>query len=74
MMKARIHGIEIEGTPEEMASLLKLVGELPEQTVTITRPNPYRDTTPPHWPHPHTWISISDSVTAPARGMLWNVI
>lgn len=62
MMKARIHGIEVEGTPEEMAALLKLVGETQEPTVTIT------------WPSQKTWASISDSITAQPRGMLWHVI
>ena len=41
-MKAKLHGIEIEGTPEEVAQVIKLVGQQPTlPPVAPVSPNPY---------------------------------
>lgn len=50
-MKAEIHGIEVEGTPQEIAEVIKLVGEIKQTGPTMK--NPLRDATPSPFPFPY---------------------
>ncbi len=50
-MKAKLHGIELEGTPEEIAQVVKLVGQQPAPPmVAPVYPNPHAQQPFGPWP------------------------
>ena len=55
-MKAKINGHEVEGTPEEIAAVLKLMDGQP--SYVYINPYPYSPITAPYWENPtFTWTS-----------------
>lgn len=53
-MKAEIHGIKVEGTPQDIADLIELVSAAKEQTVTYVKFVPHPETPSPY-PCPQSW-------------------
>ena len=64
-MKAKLHGIEIEGTPEEIAQVVKLVGQqtAPPMTAPVY-PNPYAPQPFGPWP-------VTCDITKPGSGQMF---
>ena len=59
-MKAKLHGIEIEGTPEEVAQVIKLVASQPlPPTIYPVYPNPYAPQPYSPWANPPVWCDIT---------------
>ncbi len=66
-MKAKLHGIEIEGTPEEIAQVIKMVGQqTAPPMVAPVYPNPYA----PWAPIPRT-IPVTNDITKPGSGQMF---
>ncbi len=65
-MKAKLHGIEIEGTPEEIAQVIKLVGQLSPSPTTQppVYPNPYA-------PQPYGSWPVTCDITKPGGGQMF---
>ena len=65
-MKVRINGYEIEGTPEEVAQVIKLVDHqpLPPMTQPPTYPNPYSPQPFGPWP-------VTCDITKPGSGQMF---
>lgn len=61
-MKAKLHGIELEGTPEEIARVIKMVGLQPTTPmVAPVYPNPYAPQPFGPWP-------VTCDITKPGSG------
>lgn len=53
-MKAEFNGVTVEGTPQEIAELIKLVGEIKGAPVYVPYQHPYQPW-PEVRPYPVTW-------------------